>query len=167
MPIQQPDQTFTPNEAAQLVGTAAHNVRRWTEYHSAHLSPLATPPPGQARRYNGRDIEVLKHVKALRAQGLTVPVINEQLAGLTFAEIDTTAPDSEAIASVAVQESPQQAQALMVVVRDLQWQIDAIQQANQQANRNRLDSVTLLGVGVCIGLLFAAILIGLAWLYGG
>lgn len=163
MPIQQPDQTFTPNEAAILIGTAAHNVRRWTEYHGAHLSPLATPPPGQARRYNGRDIEVLKHVKALRAQGLTVPVINEQLTGLTFAEIDTTPVDSEELAPLASQEGPQQAPAVLMVLNDLQRQIDAI----QQANRSRLDSVTLLGVGVCIGLLFAAILIGLAWLYGG
>ena len=167
MPIQQPDQTFAPNEAAQLVGTAAHNVRRWTEYHSAHLSPLATPTPGQARRYNGRDIEVLKHVKALRAQGLTVPVINEQLAGLTFAEIDTTAPDSEAIAPTTAPGELQSTQALIMVVESLRSEVNAIQQARQEERHNRIDTVTAIGLGLCMGLLFAAILIGLAWLYGG
>ena len=161
MPIQQPDQTFTPNEAAQLVGTAAHNVRRWTEYHGAHLSPLATPPPGQARRYNGRDIEVLKHVKALRAQGLTVPVINEQLAGLTFAEIDTSAGDSEELAPLASPGELQSPQALVMVVESLQRQIDGIQQAR------RFDAVGLVGLGIVIGLVFATMFIALASLYGG
>jgi DNA-binding transcriptional MerR regulator len=160
MPTQQPDQTFTPNEAAIMLGTAAHNVRRWTEYHAAHLSPLATPPPGQARRYNGRDIEVLKHVKALRSQGLTVPVINEQLAGLTFAEIDTSAADSVTIASVGSQEGVQQAPGVIVALQAIEQRIDAIE-------RKRLDTVTAIGIGICIGLLFAAILISLAWLYGG
>ena len=163
MPIQQPDQTFTPNEAAQLVGTAAHNVRRWTEYHSAHLSPLATPPPGQARRYNGRDVEVLKHVKALRIQGLTVPVINEQLSGLTFAEIDTdeqSAGDSEELAPVTSQEGLQQAPALLMVVQDLQRQIDGIQQS-------RRDNVTWFGLGFLVaGFLFLGMVL-LSWLYGG
>ena len=167
MPTQQPEQTFTPNEAAQMVGTAAHNVRRWTEYHAAHLSPLATPAPGQARRYTGRDVEVLKHVKALRAQGLTVPVINEQLAGLTFAEIDTTAADSEELAPLASPGELQSTQALIMVVESLRSEVNAIQQARQEERHNRIDTVTAIGLGLCMGLLFCAILIGLAWLYGG
>jgi len=40
---------------------------------------LANPPAGQARRFTGRDLEVLKHVKSLRAQGLTVARINNFL----------------------------------------------------------------------------------------
>ena len=170
MPTQQPEQTFTPNEAAQMMGTAAHNVRRWTEYHAAHLSPLATPAPGQARRYTGRDVEVLKHVKALRAQGLTVPVINEQLAGLTFAEIDTEvhdSVDSGEIAPATAQDGPQSTQAFIMVVQDLQRRFEAIEQARHDERHNRIDTVTAIGLGLCMGLLFAAILIGLAWLYGG
>jgi len=169
MPVQQPAQTFTPHEAAQIVGTAAHNVRRWTEYHAAHLSPLATPSPGQARRYNGRDIEVLKHVRSLRAQGLTVAVINEQLAGLTFAEIDTngfTVTNSEELAPLATQEGLQSTQALIMVVESLQSEVNAIKQANQEASRRRFDTVTVLGIGICIGLLFAVGMIVLASIYG-
>lgn len=170
MPVQQSSQTFTPNEAAIMVGTAAHNVRRWTEYHSAHLSPLATPPPGQARRYNGRDVEVLKHVKALRSQGLTVPVINEQLSGLTFAEIDNDTGssssmngDSEELAPTTAQEGLQQAQAqaLVMVVESLRSEVKAIQEAR------RFDAVGLVGLGIVIGLVFATMFIALASLYGG
>lgn len=161
-----------------MVGTAAHNVRRWTEYHAAHLSPLATPAPGQARRYNGRDVEVLKHVKALRAQGLTVPVINEQLAGLTFAEIDTSAGDSEELPPVASQGGLQSTSSAIMVVEAinalesriqarLESRLATIEQARQEDRRTRIDTVTAIGLGLCMGLLFAAILIGLAWLYGG
>ena len=153
---------------ADQIGIKAVTLRRWCEYHASYLSPGANPPTGQARRFNSRDIEVLKTVKDLREEGFSSARINEKLSGLTFAEIDISeiAPaDSEdtAIAPTTAQESPQQAQAFMVVAQDLQRQIDAI----QKANRRRLDSVTLLGLGICIGLLFAAILIGLAWLYGG
>lgn len=85
MPSQQPEQTFTPNEVAELTGIAAHNVRRWSEYHTAHLSASANPATGMARRFTGRDIEVLRHIDSLCKQGLTVSVINEQLKMLTFA----------------------------------------------------------------------------------
>lgn len=125
--------------------------------------------PGQARRYTGRDVEVLKHVKALRAQGLTVPVINQQLVGLTFAEIDTevhNSVDSGEIAPAATQDGPQSMKAFIMVVQDLQRRFDALEQARHDERHNRIDTVTAIGLGLCMGLLFAAILIGLAWLYG-
>ena len=43
----------------------------------------------------------------------------------------------------------------------------AIERRFEALERRRFDSVTVLGLGICMGLLFAAILIGLAWLYGG
>lgn len=70
------------------------------------------------------------------------------------------------LAPVAAQEGLQQAQGLVVALEAMQRQIDAIQQAAQHADRSRFDTVTVLGIGICIGLLFAAILIGLAYLYG-
>ncbi len=164
----------SPTFTAELLDIKPLTLRRWCEYHAEHLSPGTNPPSGQARRFTDKDIEILKHIKHLRSQGFNTATINAQLAGLTFAEVITdersegdSVPDSEAIASVASQEGLQSTQALIMVVQDLQRQIDAIQQANQQANRNRLDSVTLLGVGVCIGLLFAVGMILLAWVYGG
>jgi len=43
----------------------------------------------------------------------------------------------------------------------------AIERRFEALERRRFDTVTVLGLGICMGLLFAAILIGLAWLYGG
>ena len=142
-------------------------LRRWCEYHAEHLSAGANPPAGKARRFTGRDLEVFKHVRSLRAQGLTVSDINEQLQSLTFAVVDTdeqSAGDSEETRSIdlvsASQESLQQAPALLMVVQDLQRQIDGIQQS-------RRDSVTWFALGFLVaGFLFLGMVL-LSWLYGG
>jgi DNA-binding transcriptional MerR regulator len=161
---------------ADQIGIKAVTLRRWCEYHASYLSPGANPPTGQARRFNSRDIEVLKTVRDLREEGFSSARINEKLSGLTFAEIDTSeiaAADSEdtAIAHTAAQEGLQSTQALIMVVQDLQRQVGALQQARQEdkqeEQRPRFDTITAIGIGICIGLLFAAILIGLAWLYDG
>ena len=81
----------TPHNTADMLGITPVTLRRWCDYHKEYLSAGVNPPAGQARRFTGKDIEVLKHVKQLRAQGLTVARINEQLATLTFAEIETEA----------------------------------------------------------------------------
>jgi DNA-binding transcriptional MerR regulator len=141
-------------------------LRRWCEYHAEHLSAGANPQAGKARRFTGRDLEVFKHVRSLRAQGLTVADINEQLQALTFAVVDTdeqSAGDSEELAPVASQESLHDVAAIIQALSSHQAQIDAI----QQANRRRFDTVTVLGIGICIGLLFSVGMIVLAWLYGG
>jgi len=71
-----------PTETAEIIDITPVSLRRWCDYHAAHLSPGANPPAGQARRFTGRDIEVLKTVKQLREQVFTVARINEQLATL-------------------------------------------------------------------------------------
>ena len=80
--------TLTPAKAAELVGVEVYTIRRWCDWHAAHLSPGASPGAGALRRLTMRDIEVLRHVRDLRAQGLTTSTINEQLAGVTFPEIE-------------------------------------------------------------------------------
>jgi len=162
--------TNTPHATAAMLEITPVTLRRRCEYHAAHLSAGANPPAGKARRFTGRDLEVLKHVRSLRAQGLTVADINEQLAGLTFAVVETdeqTVTNSEELAPHASQEGLQSTQALIMVVESLQSEVNAIKQANQEASRRRFDTVTVLGLGICIGLLFAVGMIVLAWLYGG
>jgi len=162
-------QTNTPHATAAMLEITPVTLRRWCEYHAEHLSTGTNPPTGKARRFTGRDLEILKHVRSLRALGLTVADINEELQSLTFAVVDNDEQSaaSVAIAPTTVQEGLQQAPGVIVALEAMQRRIDAIQQASQHANRQRFDTITVLGVGICIGLLFAAILIGLAWLYGG
>ena len=139
-------------------------LRRWCEYHAEHLSAGANPPTGKARRFTGRDLEVFKHVRSLRAQGLTVSDINEQLQSLTFAVVDTDeqpSADSEELAPMASQEAPQSTQAIIMVVESLRSEVKAIQEAR------RFDAVGLVGLGIVIGLVFATMFIALASLYGG
>ena len=158
----------SPTFTAELLGIKPLTLRRWCEYHAEHLSVGTNPPSGQARRFTDKDIEILKHVKHLRSQGFNTAIINNQLEGLTFAEVitderseDDRAGDSEELAPPAAQAGPQQTQALIMVVQELQRQVGVIQE-------NRwLDTITAIGLGFTAGLLFCAILIGLAWLYGG
>jgi DNA-binding transcriptional MerR regulator len=156
MPIQQALQAFTPNEVAQLTGIAAHNVRRWSEYHSNHLSPLANPPTGQARHYTGRDIEVLKHIDSLRKLGLTVPVINEQLVGLTFAVIDTDAIAATSTALPTAPDAPDRASASLVALDA----INTLQRRVESLERSKEPSFTVgLGVGFIAALVFVVLLL--------
>ena len=150
---------------ADMIGIKAGTLRRWAEYHSAYLSTTANPLAGQARRFTHKDVEVLRMVAELRSQGLTVGGINDRLSAITFPDVEESEPtnDSTELASVASQEGLQQAPGVIVALESMQRQIDAM----QQANRSRFDTVTVLGIGICIGLLFAVGMIVLAWLYGG
>lgn len=163
------NQTLSLSEAAAIVGVKPVTFRRWADLHGAYLSAGAHPPVGQSRRFDSRDLEVLRTVKSLRDQGISTAIINDRLQGLTFASVitndisdDVTGPgaDSTELASVASQEGPHQTQAIVVALSTLQTQMDAIQRAQRQGH------ITSIGVGFCIGLLFMLCLIALASLYG-
>jgi DNA-binding transcriptional MerR regulator len=162
--------TITPAIAAQRLGVEVYTVRRWCDWHAAHLSASASPGAGALRRLTQSDIEVLSMVRDLRAQGLHTETINEQLEGVTFAVVDTdeqSAADSEELAPMASQEGLQQAPPVLVALQAMQTQIDAIQQARQEDRRPRFDIVTAIGLGFVGGLIFMLAVIVLAWLYSG
>ena len=155
--------TITPSAAAQRLGVEVYTVRRWCDWHAAHLSASASPGAGALRRLTQSDIEVLSMVRDLRAQGLHTETINEQLEGVTFAIVDNdeqSAGDSEELAPLASQEAPQSTQAIIMVVESLRSEVKAIQEAR------RFDAVGLVGLGIVIGLVFATMFIALASLYG-
>jgi DNA-binding transcriptional MerR regulator len=173
MPSNTPSHTLAISEAAETVGVTIHSLRRWCEWHGAYLSPGANPAAGQARRLTGVDIEVLRHVKALRSAGLQTIAINEQLAGLTFAEIDTEdhgTSDSGEIAPAAAQAGLQQTQGSIVAPEyfmAIERRFEALEAARQEDRRDRLDRLTMIGLGFCGGLLVALIIFVVGWLYGG
>ena len=102
-------------------------LRRWCAAHAEFLSPGANPPErGEARRFTGRDIEVLKHVKSLRAQGKTEGKINEQLRSTIFPEI--LGPDALTVPP-ASQEGPGDAQLLTPVQNDLGLRFDRLERS--------------------------------------
>lgn len=95
-----PDQPLhSPAEAAKLISRPpldkpvnVYTLRRWCGQHAEYLSPGANPnsekegdAPDAARWLTDRDIEVLRTVAQLRAEGMTTPAINAKLATLSFA----------------------------------------------------------------------------------
>jgi DNA-binding transcriptional MerR regulator len=165
--------TNTPHATATMLEITPVTLRRWCEYHAAYLSAGANPPSGKARRFTGRDLEVFKHVRSLRAQGLTVADINEQLSNITFAVVDNSeqsAGDSEELAPTAAQAGLQQTPGPIMAPEyfmSIERRFEALEAARQEDRDKRIDTVTAIGLGFASGLLFCAILIGLAWLYGG
>ena len=122
--------TLTPAKAAELVGVEVYTIRRWCDWHAAHLSPGASPGAGALRRLTMRDIEVLKTVRDLRAQGLTTATINEQLAGVTFPEIEPgDQVDTALDAHPASPEGPGAAQLPAPVQNDLALRLDRLERS--------------------------------------
>ncbi len=165
---------IAPHDTAHRLGITPATLRRWCEYHAAYLSPGAQPLPGQARRFAERDIEVLLYCKQLRAQGLTVASINEQLPGLTFAEIDATQVDV-AIASVDAQDARDGALAPIVgqdyYLMSIERRFEALQASMDEVRRtpgtSQRDGVIMFGFGFVAALLFVLLMLGIAVLYGG
>jgi len=161
--------TLTPAVAAQRLGVEVYTVRRWCDWHAAHLSPGASPGPGALRRLTQRDVEVLRYVRLLRAQGLTTTTINEQLHGLSFAEIDTDDhnADSSELAPPSAPDGLQQSAGMITALESLQRQITAIREASEQSKPARFDFVQGVAFGFIAAGLFFLIIVFMAWLYGG
>ncbi len=172
MPSNQSSHTLAVSDAAQAVCVTVHSLRRWCEWHAAHLSLGANPTPGEARRLTGVDIEVLRHVKALRDEGLQTIAINDKLSGLTFAEIDT--PANANIAIVDAPDKPDRAPGTIVgqdYMMSIERRFEALQasvnEVRQAPVTSQRDGVLMFGVGFIAALLFVVVIIGLAVLYGG
>jgi len=161
---------FAPHDVAGMYSVSVMTVRRWADYHKAHLSADANPPPGKARAFTWDDVQKFKQIKAWRDQGLTVDTINNILSGNVTGAITSTVIDDSVATLSTPQEGLQQAQGIIVALGAMQGQIDAIQRA-RESDKQMLDTmrqryVIVFGFGfVAAGIMFL-LLIGLAWLYG-
>lgn len=156
--------TITPAVAAQRLGVEVYTVRRWCDWHAAHLSPTASPGAGALRRLTQSDVEVLSMVRDLRAQGLHTETINEQLEGVTFAVVDTdeqSAGDSE---ELATQNAPESHQNAAIVAPEY---FMAIERRFEALEASRRDAISWFALGFLVaGFLFLGMVL-LSWLYGG
>ena len=156
----------TPHATANMLGITPVTLRRWCAAHAAYLSPLANPPErGTARRFTGKDIEVLKHVQSLRAHGTTEAKINEQLRTLTFAEIDNSEQATDPVEAPQDAQNAQDRTDSALAVRVALDEFDAKLEASQ---RSREPSFFVgFGAGFIAALLFVIVIVLLAVLYGG
>lgn len=155
---------ITPTQMIEHLEIKPITLRRWCATYGAHLSPGANPAPGVARKFTGRDLQVFNYVRSMRDQGIGAAQINDQLAGLTFAEIDHSEPDDD-------QPDDQQIESVTAVTGAASLPADlsvynALDQRLALLERRRFDSITLIGLGFGLGLLFMVAMLLLASIYG-
>lgn len=155
---------FAPHDVAGMFDVSVMTVRRWAEYHKAHLSESANPSPGKPRSFTWADVENFRQIKAWRDEGLSVDAINTRLTNNVTEPLTSTVTDNSAVALPTSQEWLQQAPAMLVVLNDLEKRMDAKFEVLQQARR--FDAVGFVGIGIIIGIAFCTLLIALASLYG-
>jgi DNA-binding transcriptional MerR regulator len=145
-------QRLTVGEAAQAVGVEPHTLRRWCGYHAAHLSEGANPAGnGVARRLTWRDVEILRSVRTLRAQGLTVEQVNERLPDVVVGEV-VSAQESQPLTPAPLQPSAEVDSALQVRVQLLYDQVQEIKQ-------RQLSVVTAFAAGAILSAIFFLIIV--------
>ncbi len=64
------NQTFTPARAAKQVGIPGSTLRHWSKVYAEFLSDVSNPEPGTQRAFTGNDIETLRAIAQLRANGI-------------------------------------------------------------------------------------------------
>jgi len=139
---------ITPGKIIEQLGITPITLRRWCAYHKAHLSPGANPGEGVTRRFTGRDLEVFKHVRSLRDQGLTTEQINEQLNGLTFPEIEPGDQADVLDAPPASPEGPGAAQLPVRALDDLSPLLGRLERLEQETRPRWWWFVAGVGVGL-------------------
>ena len=76
---------FTPAQVAQTLNTPPSTLRRWAKRFAAFLSPQS----GKKRTYTVADIDTLKRIQDLSAQGLSYAQIAQTLSVVSQPPADT------------------------------------------------------------------------------
>lgn len=172
---------YKPSDAAKACNTSVNTIRNWCRDYAPFLSPGARGN-GANRILTDKDLNTLKYIAQLRAENLQQAAIAQRLQETSIGEVETLVAlqnppipsplleQTDKLAPVAAQEGLQQAPAMLLVLNDLEKRIDAkfeaLESARQQDRRERVDRLTMLGVGICIGLLLALIIFIVGWVYG-
>ena len=101
---------FTPAQVAQTLNTPPSTLRRWAKRFAAFLSPQS----GKKRTYTVADIDTLKRIQDLSAQGLSYAQIAQTLTVVSQPPADTAlislADFAQALESAHAQLASLQAQ---------------------------------------------------------
>ena len=101
---------FTPAQVAQTLNTPPSTLRRWAKHFAAFLSPQS----GKKRTYTVADIDTLKRIQDLSAQGLSYAQISQTLTVVSQPPADTAlisiADFAQALESAGAQLAAMQAQ---------------------------------------------------------
>jgi DNA-binding transcriptional MerR regulator len=161
-------ETFSPSRASKQTGVPMSTLRIWARQYSQFFSPDANPQPGSERRFTVQDVEVLKAISQLRANGLDATEIAERLRqGNIEPPERPTMPVSVQSDAIAPQNAIQTFLAHAgTKLDDVAGKVDDVDRRverleSQQRHFWMLVIVALLGVGVGAVLVAAAV-----WLAG-
>ena len=101
---------FTPAQVAQTLNTPPSTLRRWAK----RFAPFLSPQSGKKRTYTVADIDTLKRIQDLSAQGLSYAQISQTLTVVSQPPADTAlisiADFAQALESAGAQLAAMQAQ---------------------------------------------------------
>ena len=173
--------TYLVKEISTITGSSPATVRSWCGTFAEFLSPTATPAGGQQRVFTEKDLAIFQRIADLRSsEKLGNDQIKERLRKegidtltpyIDLAIAPPISPQQPVTAPASHQEGPQQPVTAIDLytgiighLSSLQTHIDGLQQRIDSQEKDRTGRVTLFAVGVLVGLLVAAILIGAVWL---
>lgn len=156
-----PAKRYTPTEAAGIIGISPNSLRNWCATFGDHLSPGATPAPGNERFLNDWDIAILQRVKELRDAHRSYDAIKNELATMPidtelapYIDIQATAtpPQPAPVATVGADVL----QALQALADD---RYSLLQQRVAEVEAKQRDGLTNFILGVIVGVL----IVGVVW----
>lgn len=134
--------TYTPTQAAKLLGVSVTTVQRWSNWFAGHLSAEAAPEPGQRRAFTEADIATFRRAQRMLKGGMTWQQVNSQIAVFEPEEAEPeeaepAGPDSEEHEAQERAQSSAAGQALMVLTQQQRLIDGQAAQLTDQAARLR------------------------------
>lgn len=138
---------MTPADVARTLGVSVGTVRNWSATFGEFVSASARGEHGN-RAYSPRDVEVLRYVHQLRAEGMAVRDIAQRLRETSIGDTetlvtpalaaDTQEPTERARTSLepsAAPTAPAVRDAALVLYNSLQQRLDALESTQQATSR--------------------------------
>lgn len=162
------NKTYSIGQTANLVAGPTNTlpvttIRNWAKAFASHLSPGANPDRGVERRFDDRDIAVLRLVAQLRSDRILWADIEQRLSETTITAHEVIA-DSAPVPTEPVPtptEPPTTALATISVVNDLDVRLRAVE-SRQAAQTWRSTPALWLAVGVTLGVILGAVVVVMA-----
>ena len=159
--------TYTIGQCAVLVGKPSEplpvpTIRNWTRQYAKYLSADANPTPGQERRYDAKDVAVLRRIHELRNDRLTAPdimaVLDESppIAVEVMPTIEAPTPHD---ADLATTEPPGTSIMLAPVLSDLSQRIAVLESNSATTQRRQWVVLAIVAGALIVGVILGAMIV--------
>ncbi len=143
-------------------------IRRWTRQYSQFMSADANPASGIERRYDARDVAVLRRIHELRNERMTESDIVAALSASPPIAVEVVPADEptethdDVVPVQPVQESPGTTIAPLVVLDDLVTRVGRLEHDAPAQQRRMLVLVAVaVGVALAVGVVLGAIVVAM------